>query len=230
MDTEKQIIVPDMPHLREIYRIFRDGSFISELSFSESKRRYFRDLDTHYEAYFKYFGQLGLYLERGNGYFHLSEDKNSQRVQNSIRADFHPLLTVLRLLTMWNPEIAPGFQFKSYDLQQFCDENDEAKRMLPDSKDDLLASRVSDFLAMVEKQGFIDIAADKTTCMVTSAFSYLQKYILSIRLYGQYSKYDYLPEDSIEDPVEDSGEKVLGADTELIETIEIFKENTDGIS
>lgn len=191
MDTENRIIVPDMPHMKEIYRIFRDGGFISEQCLSESKRRYYHDLDDNFEAFFKYFSQLGLYLEKGNGYFHLCEEKTVQRIQNSIRNDYGLYISILRLFTMWNPELAPGSQFKSYDLQQFCDENDEAKHILPESKDGLLASRVSDFLSIIEKQGFIDLSSDESTCMVTSAFSYLKNYVTTIKLYGEYSKYNY---------------------------------------
>lgn len=205
MDTDNRIIVPDMPHMKEIYRIFRDGGFISEQCLSESKRRYYHDLENNYEAFFKYFSQLGLFLEKGNGYFHLCEEKTSQRIQNSIRTDYGLYISILRLLTMWNPELAPGSQFKSYDLQQFCDENDEAKHLLPESKDGLLASRVSDFLSMIEKQGFIDLSSDESTCMVTSAFSYLKNYVTTIRLYGEYSKYNY-GNDSVESATEETVE------------------------
>ena len=191
MNEGNQIIVPDMPHMKEIYRIFRDGGFISEQCLSETKRRYYRDLENNYDAFFKYFDQLGLFLEKGNGYFHLCEEKTPQRVQNSIRTDYGTFFTILRLLTMWKPDLSAGHQFKSYDLQQFCDENDEAKHLLPESKDGQLSSRVSDFLSTMEKQGFVDLSSDESTCMVTSAFSYLKQYVTTIRLYGDYSKYNY---------------------------------------
>ena len=42
---ENEIIVPDMPYMRDIFKILRTGAFICEDSLSESNRRYYRKID-----------------------------------------------------------------------------------------------------------------------------------------------------------------------------------------
>ena len=84
---ENEIIVPDMPYMRDIFKILRTGGFICEDSLSESTRRYYRKMDEHFDAYFKYFLQLGFYLERKQGYIHLTEARPAQSTQGKLRTD-----------------------------------------------------------------------------------------------------------------------------------------------
>ena len=190
------IEVPNMPYLREIFKIFRSGGFISEDCISALAKNYYTVIKNNYQAYFKYFSQLGYYLEQGPGYFHLCEAKTAQNIQSNLRTDVSKYIPMLNLLTQFRPELAPGYQFKVYDLLMYCDQNDELQAVLPDAPDGKLATRVILFLKDVEKEGFIDFTTqDATTCMVTSAFLYMKELVLRIRLYDQHAKFnlDYEP-------------------------------------
>lgn len=190
------IEVPNMPYLREIFKVFRSGGFISEDCISALTKNYYTVIKNNYQAYFKYFSQLGYYLEQGPGYFHLCEAKTAQNVQSNLRTDVSKYIPMLNLLTQFRPELAPGYQFKVYDLLMYCDQNDELQAVLPDAPDGKLATRVILFLKDVEKEGFIDFTSpDATTCMVTSAFLYMKELVLRIRLYDQHAKFnlDYEP-------------------------------------
>jgi hypothetical protein len=194
------IIVPDMPYMRDIFRIFRSSGFICEDCVSSVVKNYYTVIKENYEAYFKYFSQLGYYLEQGPGYFHLCEARPAQGIQSKLRTDVAKFIPMLNILIQFRPELAPGFQFKAYDLQMYCDQNDEIRAVLPDSPDGKLASRVTTFLKDVEKEGFIDFTStDASTCMVTSAFRYLKELVLRVRLYDQHAKFNLDYEPGIED-------------------------------
>ena len=199
------INVPDMPYMRDIFKIFRSSGFISEDCVSSIVKNYYSIIRKYYEAYSKYFSQLGYYLERGPGYFHLCEARPAQNIQSKLRTDVSKFIPMLNILVQFRPDLAPGYQFKAYDLQMFCDQNDEIRSVLPNTQDGNLASRVTAFLRDVEREGFIDFTStDATTCMVTSAFRYLKELVLRIRLYDQHAKFnlDYEPrveEDKKED-------------------------------
>lgn len=207
------IIVPDMPYMRDIFRIIRSSGFISEDCVSSVSKNYYTVIKENFEAYFKYFFQLGYYLEQGPGYFHLCEARPTQNVASKLRTDVSKFIPMLNILIQFRPELAPGYQFKAYDLQMYCDQNDEIRSVLPDTPDGSLAARVTAFLKDVEKEGFIDFTSpDASTCMVTSAFRYLKELVLRIRLYDQHAKFnlDYEPhveEDAIEES-ENIGETV----------------------
>ena len=188
--------VPDMPYMREIFKILRTSGFISEDCVSALVKNYYSVIKENYDAYFKYFNQLGYYLEQGPGYFHLCEARPAQNALSKLRTDVSKFIPMLNLLTQFRPELAPGHQFKAYDLQMYCDQNDELRSILPDAPDGKLATRVTLFLKEVESRGFIDFTTDDgSTCMVTSAFRYLRELVLRIRLYDQHAKFnlDYEP-------------------------------------
>ena len=187
---ENEIIVPTMPYMREIFSIFRTGKFISENTLSESCRRYYAAILNNFEAYYKYFDQLGYYLEQGPGYFHLCEARQPQAIQSKLRTDLGNYIQMLAILIKFRPELTPGHQFKTYEFQAFCDQTDEIKSILPPSDDGLMTSRVSLFLKGAAKEGFIDISKDETTCMITSAFLYLKEYVTRIKLYGEHAKFN----------------------------------------
>lgn len=188
MDTE--IIVPDMPYMREIFLIFKNGGFISEDCLSDSQRRYYQKINEQYGAYFKYFIQLGYYLEKGNGYFHLCEARLASAVQSKLRTDAGKYISWIAILVKFRPELSPGTQFKSYELQMFCDQDDEMRSVLPPSNSGLLPDRISNFLTDLRSEGFIDVSPDGSTCYVTSAFRYLKEYVTRIRLYGEHAKFN----------------------------------------
>lgn len=188
--------VPNMPYMREIFKILRTCGFISEDCVSALVKNYYSVIKENYDAYFKYFNQLGYYLEQGPGYFHLCEARPAQNALSKLRTDVSKFIPMLNLLTQFRPELAPGHQFKAYDLQMYCDQNDELRSILPDAPDGKLATRVTLFLKEVESRGFIDFTTDDgSTCMVTSAFRYLRELVLRIRLYDQHAKFnlDYEP-------------------------------------
>lgn len=187
---KSEIIVPDMPYMREIFKILRTGAFISEDCLSDSERRYYRAVDNHFDAYFKYFLQLGFYLEKGYGYFHLCEARPAANIQSKLRTDVGKYIEMIAVLTKFRPELAPGSQFKNYELQMFCDQDDEMRSVLPESDNGQLSSRITKFLESIAKEGFIDLSVDQTTCYVTSAFRYLKEYVLRIRLYGEHAKFN----------------------------------------
>ena len=187
---KSEITVPDMPYMREIFKILRTGAFISEDCLSDSNRRYYRVIDNHFEAYFKYFLQLGFYLEKGYGYIHLCEARPAGNIQSKLRTDVGKYIEMIAVLMKFRPELAPGTQFKSYELQMFCDQDDEMRSVLPESDNGQLSSRITRFLENVAKEGFIDLSVDETTCYVTSAFRYLKEYVLRIRLYGEHAKFN----------------------------------------
>lgn len=202
------ITVPDMPNMREIFKTLRNRGFICEDCISATTKNSYRLIKDNYEAYFKYFIQLGYYLEQGPGYFHLCEARPSQNVQSKLRTDVSKYIPMLNMLTQFRPELAPGYQFKAYDLQMFCDQNDELRAVLPISQDGQLSTRVTLFLKDVEKEGFIDFTTpDASTCMVTSAFSYLKELILRIRLYDQHAKFNLDYEPKVEEPQEEEPEQ-----------------------
>ena len=185
-----EIIVPDMPYMREIFKILRTGAFISEDSLSDSSRRFYKAINENYDAYFKYLFQLGFYLEKGYGYFHLCETRPAGNIQSKLRTDVGSYINMIAVLTKFRPDLAPGHQFKNYELQMFCDQDDEMRSVLPESDNGQLSSRITKFLESVAKEGFIDLSVDETTCYVTSAFRYLKEYVLRIRLYGEHAKYN----------------------------------------
>ena len=201
---ENEIIVPEMPYMREIFKILRNGDFINEDCRDASEQRYFRKIDENFEAYFKYFSQLGYYLNRENGYFYLTEAKVGQATQSKLRTDIAMYLPMLHILMKFRPGIEPGYQFKIHELQRFFDENDELRSLLPASDDGLLSSRVATFIRGVAKEGFINIGADESTCMVTSAYHYLRDYVLRIRLYGEHAKFNFEGENRFEEKEETS--------------------------
>lgn len=213
------ISVPDMPYMRDIFRVFRSGGFISEDCISALNKTYYGAIKENYDAYFKYFLQLGYYLEQGPGYFHLCEARPAQNAQSKLRTDISKFIPMLTILTQFHPELAPGQQFKAYDLQMYCDQNDEIRAVLPSSQDGQLASRVSLFLKGVEQEGFIDFTSpDASTCMVTSAFRYLKELILRIRLYDQHAKFNLDNEPRVEETTaEDDGETVTDERPEMEE-------------
>ena len=187
---KSEIIVPDMPYMRDIFKILRTGAFISEDCLSDSERRYFRAIDEQFEAYFKYFLQLGFYLEKGFGYFHLCEARPAASIQSKLRTDVGKYIEMVAILTKFRPELGPGSQFKSYELEMFCFHDDEMRSVLPESDNGQLSSRITKFLENVAKEGFIDLSVDQATCYVTSAFRYLKEYVLRIRLYGEHAKFN----------------------------------------
>ena len=217
---ENEIIVPDMPYMRDIFKILRTGGFICEDSLSESTRRYYRKIDENFDAYFKYFIQLGFYLERKQGYVHLTEARSAQATQGKLRTDIGNYLPWLEILIKFRPELAPGYQFKSFELQKFLDENDELRSLLPPADDNLLSTRVSKFLKQVAQEGFIDIGSDESTCLVTSAFAYLKEYVLNIKLYGEHAKFNLTEEPRVNDSEEEVTEVVEANNQGLIKEME----------
>jgi len=205
--NDDELKVPDMPYMKDIFRILRTGAFISEDCLSESSRRYYRKIEENFSAYYKYFDQLGYYLEKGNGYVHLCEEKSSSSVQSRLRTDIGTYVPMLHAFLKFNPELSPGHQFKTYELQRFFDENDELKSILPPSDDGLLSTRVNSFLKRAVSEGFIDISVDETTCMVTSAFRYLKEYVTRIKLYGEHAKFNYGMEEKLVPPVRKHSEE-----------------------
>ena len=196
---ENEIIVPDMPYMREIFQILKNGGFISQDSLSDSQRRYYQKINEHFDAYFKYFEQLGYYLERGYGYVHLCEARVASAVMSKLRTDVNNYIPKMSILSKFNPELVPGSTFKIYELQMFCDQDDEMRSILPTSETGLLSDRIARFVTSLKNEGFLDISTDSTTCHVTSAFRYLKEYITRIRLYGEYAKFNLKEQQESED-------------------------------
>lgn len=198
------INVPDMPYMREIFKILRQSGFICEDCVSANEKNYYGVIKENYPSYFKYFFQLGYYLEQGPGYFHLCEARPIQNAQSKLRTDVSKFIPMLNLLIQFRPELAPGHQFKAYDLQMYCDQNDELRSILPDAPDGKLATRVTLFLKETESKGFVDFTTeDGSTCMVTSAFRFLKELVLRIRLYDQHAKFNLDYEPRVEEEAQD---------------------------
>lgn len=187
---ENEIIVPDMPYMRDIFQILKNGGFISEDCLSDNQRRYYQKLNEHYQAYFKYFLQLGYYLERGYGFFHLCESRPANAVQSKLRTDASKYICWIAILVKFRPELSPGTQFKIYELQMFCDQDDEMRSVLPTSTTGLLPDRITALINDLKNEGFLDISPDGSTCYITSAFRYLKEYVSRIRLYGEHAKFN----------------------------------------
>ena len=216
MENENRIIVPDMPHMRDIFRILKSGAFINEQCFSHAQRGYYKEIKENFEAYFKYFEQLGYFLEEGKGYFHLCEERTMQATQIRARNDLKEYIPMMRLFTKWNPALEPGSQFKTAEFLHFCEDDDEAKMLLPTSDDGLLPSRLSKFLKNTADEGYIDLSSDEKTCMITSAFLYAKDYVTSIKLYGDSAKYNYSLEDEVSEPEAEEIE-AAAPETEIID-------------
>lgn len=193
-----EINVPDMPYMRDIFKMLRNGGFINEDCRDAGEKRLYRQLDDNYEAYFKYLFQLGYYLERENGYFYMTEARPAHAIQSKMDTDVRDFLPKLYILTKFNPSLAPGHQFKIYEIQRFFDEDDEMRSLLPSSNDGLLSSRISIFLQDLARDGYIDISSDESTFMVKSAFRYLKESVLRYKLAGEHAKYNY---EYVEEPV-----------------------------
>ena len=116
--------------------------------------------------------------------------------------------------------MAPGYQFKSFELQKFLDENDELRSLLPSTDDGQLASRVAKFLRQIAQEGFIDIGVDESTCLVTSAYNYLKEYILNIKLYGEHAKYNLSPEPRVKEDLQEEQDIEQAQQSNLINETE----------
>ena len=191
---EQEIIVPQLPYMEAIFRRLKTNAFINEETFNIQERQWYNQIHENFSAYSQYLAQLGYRLESGPGYFHLSEPKPAANIVSTLRNNIGDYIRMLSVLTEYRPDLEPGAQFKVHDLLSFCDDNDEVKALLPSSNDGLLSSRVSAYLKWVVAEGFLAISSDETTVMVTSSFRYLKEFILRIRLYGDYAKFN-LPEE-----------------------------------
>lgn len=220
---ENEINVPDMPFMREIFKMLRNGGFINEDCRDAGEKRLYRQLYDNYDAYFKYLYQLGYYLERENGYFYMSESRPAHAVQSKMDTDVRDFLPKLYILTKFNPSLGPGHQFKIYEMQRFFDEDDEMRSLLPPSNDGLLSSRISIFLQDLAKDGYIDISSDESTFIVKSAFRYLKESVLRYKLAGEHAKYNY---EYVEEPVVE--EKPVSADSAEQEEDLLINDNTQG--
>ena len=180
--------------MEAIFRRLKTNAFINEETFNAQEKHWYILLHENFSAYQSFFSQIGYRLESGPGYFHLSEPKPVANIISTLRNNIGDYIRMLTVLTEYRPGLEPGAQFKVFDLLSFCDDNDDVKALLPSSNDGLLASRVTAYLKWVAAEGFIAISSDETTVMVTSSFRYLREFILRIRLYGDYAKYN-LPED-----------------------------------
>lgn len=200
MSESQEIIVPQLPYMEQIFRRLKTNAFINEETFSTQEKHWYNQIHENFGAYQAFFSQLGYRLESGPGYFHLSEPKPSANIVSTLRNNIGDYIRMLTVLTEYGSratmsendrsDLEPGAQFKVYDLLSFCDDNDEVKALLPSSNDGLLASRVSAYLRWVASEGFIAISPDESTVMVTSSFRYLKEFVLRIRLYGDYAKYN----------------------------------------
>ena len=107
---------------------------------------------------------------------------------------------MIALLTKFRPELAPGYQFKTYELESFCDQDDEMRSVLPESDNGQLSRRIAKFLDKVAEEGFLERSADESTCYVTSAYRYLKEYVLRIHLYGEHAKFNLGKDKTQEEP------------------------------
>lgn len=180
---------------RRIYERLNKGEFLSADSSDISTRHLYDDVEENFEDYSDFFKQIGLQMERGNGYFYFSRIGESRQNIELKLESFSKWLDYLDFLKCYNQSFTAGFQFRKSQLieQISCDIElkEKAGHLFKKYGASSYQEIINKLLQEMESMGFAEcISEQDETYKVTSAFNYAEGLVNMIQIANE----DEIPE------------------------------------
>lgn len=170
----------------EIFKILSKGQFIS----SNCSKREVNDLynvidsDDNFEKLREYFLHINFVLERGDEYFYFSRNETKIDLETKIERAYK-WIDIIDFLKTYNNSFSPGFRFSPSEIlvKLKLDAELETKLELLNKNKDSQQDALERVLKTLADDSFIELENERTgQYKVLSAFSYIEKLILTINI------------------------------------------------
>ena len=206
---ERDLFIPQLPRMKEIWRAMFKGGFISRECYSTTQKELYGLLNRYQDAYSSFFTQMGYYLEHDNvyGVFYLCDlEKPMNSAESKMMHDLDLFLPMCHIMDMFLTQssdikgdynIDAGREFYVTSFLHFCEMNSAIQKALmefPDakknSKDSSVRGFAEYFIKRMTMEGFIELNDLKSKCRVTSAYGYCRHYYETVTMLRDYAKYN----------------------------------------
>jgi len=173
-----------MNHTKEAYDLMSKGKFIVQDSLDPTMQAIYDDIDENFDEYNTFFEHIGLFVERGNGYFSLCRKEVRSELERKIKV-FYKWIKIYDFLTSYNPSFQQGFSFTKSSIEEKMHDDADVREKgisLFDNKDNY-AEIVKYVIDMLLELNYIEVLnSSESKYRVTSAFNYLENLIECIQI------------------------------------------------
>lgn len=173
---------------QKIFDRLSKGSFLSVDSSDVEIRHLYEDIDENFDDYQRYFLELGLKLESGNGYFYFSRIHEAKISIDQKLRSFSMWVDILDFAKTYDISFGAGFQFRSTHILERINLDielrDKARKLF--RKQNTNQEIVEKFIQELTAMGFVEIINEQDcTYKVTSAFRYAEELVDIITIYNE---------------------------------------------
>lgn len=172
----------------KIYELLIRGEFLSVDTVDREKKRLFDDIEENFADYSAYFEEIGLSLERGDGYVYMSRKTESKQSMENKLTSFSRWVDILYFLKTYDVTFSAGYQFRESQIMERINvdvELAELARKLyrkQNSNSEVIEKMVDDLCGM----GFAELVNETDgTYKVTSAFHYAEELVNMITIFNE---------------------------------------------
>jgi hypothetical protein len=174
----------------EIFELLRLGKFICDNSRKIATKRQFKYLEKNFEALSAYYGEIGIELRSGNGFYYFTRQENNQDLERKIQY-FAIYIDILDICYNFALDFGAGKRFQRTQLEQFFIRNERFRIALEEIMQSMnrqyvqnsISRQVNTILNKMVIDGYIELEDEDTeSYLVLSAWNYLNDLVQAIHI------------------------------------------------
>ena len=172
---------------KEVWDRLSKGKFISANSQEYQQRQLYNSLVENEAEYKSFFEEIGYTLDHGRDYYQFCREVTAENTDNSLNG-LKKYLVLCNILKAWREDFFVGLDFrKTAFLEAIAEDPDLLLKVREFSKKENYKEIVSDILALLKQDGFIERKPDDEaeTYFVTSAFNYIEDIFNNTIIYNE---------------------------------------------
>jgi len=173
---------------QKIYDRLSKGAFIAIDSTDVEVRQLFTDIEENRDDYESYFGELGLRLESGDGYFYFSRIREPKPSMEQKLQSFALWVDILDFLKTFDIAFSTGLQFRDTQILERInldvELSDKARKLFRKQKTN--QEIVNKLIEELSGKGYAELINEQDgTYKVTAAFRYVEDLVNLITIYNE---------------------------------------------
>ena len=172
-----------MNYTKEAFEYMNKGKFIVSDSYEPEMKSIYEDIDDNFEEYNTFFEHLGLFIERGDGYFSLCRKETRMDLERKIKV-YIKWIKLYSFLISYHSSFRRGTVFTKSSIEEKMHDDAEVRdKGLALFDEKTQSDIVEKVIKMLADVNFIEeLSASEGKYRVTAAFNYLENLIECINI------------------------------------------------
>lgn len=173
-----------MNYAKDAFETMSRGRFITSNSLDDHERMVYNDIEENLEEYNAFFGQLGLFIECGQGYFLLCRKESRVDLERKVQ-NLYAWLRVFDFLCTFDTSLGVGYEFRKVEIEERMHDQIEFREKGQNLFESI--TRYSDIaeklVSLLRNSGYIELVDTATErYRVTTAIRYMEELVASLTI------------------------------------------------